>query len=83
MGFNRSSHLKVFCKKGVLKYLAKFTGKLLHRNLFQVKLQVVNLQFHLKRGSCIDAFCEFFKNLAEQLFNRTTERLPVNDSNGI
>ena len=39
-----SSHPDVFCKKGVLKYLAKLTGKHVYRGLFQEKFQVVRLQ---------------------------------------
>ena len=30
----RSSHLEVFCKKGVLEYFSKFTGKHLCQSLF-------------------------------------------------
>ena len=33
--FSRSSHLVMFCKIGVLKYLTKFIGKHLHRILFE------------------------------------------------
>ena len=35
----RSSHPEVFCKKGVLRNFAKFTGKHLCRSLFLIKLQ--------------------------------------------
>ena len=34
----RSSHLEVFCKKGVLKNFAKFTGKQLCQSLFLLEL---------------------------------------------
>ena len=33
----RSSRPKVFCKKGVLKYFAKFTGKNLCESIFFIK----------------------------------------------
>ena len=35
--FNRSSRSKVFCKGGVLRNVAKFTGKHLYRRLFLKK----------------------------------------------
>ena len=34
ISFIRRSHLEVFCKKGVLKNFAKFTGKHLCQSLF-------------------------------------------------
>ena len=34
MSLNRSSRKEVFCKKGVLRNFAKFTGKHLYQSLF-------------------------------------------------
>ena len=39
---NRSSHPEVFCKNGVLKNFAKFTGKHLCQGLFLIKLQALD-----------------------------------------
>ena len=36
---DRSSNPEVFCKKGVLRNFAKFTGKHLYQRLFLIKLQ--------------------------------------------
>ena len=36
----RSSHQVVFCKKGVLKNFAKFTGKHLHKSCFFDKVSI-------------------------------------------
>ena len=38
---NRSSHPEVFCKKGVLKNFAKFTGKQQCQSHFLIKLQAL------------------------------------------
>ena len=43
----RSSHLDVFCKKGILRNFAKFSGKHLCQSLFLNK--VAGLQLYLKR----------------------------------
>ena len=40
----RSSHPEVFCKKGVLRNFAKFTGKHLYESLFLIKLQAYGLR---------------------------------------
>ena len=36
---DRSSHLEVFCRKGVLRHFAKFLGKHLYQGHFLIKLQ--------------------------------------------
>ena len=45
----RSSHPKVFCRKGVLENFAKFTGKHLCQSLFSNKVPGLSLQLYLKR----------------------------------
>ena len=40
----RSSRPEVFCKKGVLKNFAKFTGKHLCQSLLLITLQTLGLQ---------------------------------------
>ena len=43
---NRSSRPKMFCKKGVLKNFAKFTGKYLYQSLFLINFgQVFSCEF--------------------------------------
>ena len=45
----RSSRPGVFCKKGVLRNFANFTGKHLCESLFLIKLEARGLQLYLKR----------------------------------
>ena len=45
---NRRSHPEVFCKKGALKKLAKFTGNTFVGVSFLIKLQVLQLATLLK-----------------------------------
>ena len=52
----RSSHPKVFCKKGVLKNFAKCTGKLLCESLFFNKVAGLKTATLSKRGSGTGAF---------------------------
>ena len=66
--FCRNSHPDVFSNKGPLKYLTKLTGKQVYKSLFVKKFQDAGLQLHLKRGSCIDFFCEIFKTLQNSFF---------------
>ena len=48
---------EVFFKKGVLKYLAKLTGKHVYRRVFSKKnFQYEGLQLYLKKSSCIGFF---------------------------
>ena len=44
----RSSRPGVFCKKGVLRNFANFTGKHLCESLFLIKLEAGGLQLYLK-----------------------------------
>ena len=58
----RRSHLEVFCKKGVLRNFAKFTGKDQRQSLFLIKLQesLFNKEILTYVISC--EFCEISKN---------------------
>ena len=51
----RSSHLEVFCEKGVLENLAKFTGKELRQSLFFIKKKTLAQVFSFE-------FCEISKS---------------------
>ena len=54
---HRSSRLEVFCKRGVLRNITKFTGKHLCRSLFFPSLRPATL---LKKGTLAQVFsCEF------------------------
>ena len=62
----RSTRLEVFCRKGVLRNFAKFTGKHLCQNL------VFNKVADLKKESLAQVFsCEFFKISKNTFFHRT------------
>ena len=62
----RSSRPEVFCRKGVLRNFAKFTGKQLCQNL------VFNKVAGLKKESLAQVFsCEFFKISKNTFFHRT------------
>ena len=63
--FCRGSHPDLFCKKRLLKYFAKLTGKHMYRSLFLKKIQDIDLQLSLKRGLCIGFFLWNFKNFSE------------------
>ena len=52
----RSSHPKVFCKKGILKISAKFTRKHLCWRLFSIRLQAFKPETLLKRDTNTGAF---------------------------
>ena len=43
---SRSSRLEMFCKKGVFRNFAKFTGKDLCQSVFLIKLQASDLQLY-------------------------------------
>ena len=47
---------ELFCKKGVLKNLAKFMGKDLARVSFLIKLLALGLQLYYKRDSATGVF---------------------------
>ena len=62
----RSSRPEVFCRKGVLRNFAKFTGKHLCQNL------VFNKVAGVKKESLAQVFsCEFFKISKNTFFHRT------------
>ena len=47
----RSSRSEGFCKKGVLRIFAKFTGKHLYQSVFFNKIAGLSLQLYEKRDS--------------------------------
>ena len=57
---NRSSCPEVFCKKGVLKHFAKFTGKHMCQSLFFNKVAVLKKETLAQLFSC--EFCKIFRN---------------------
>ena len=69
---NRSSRPEVFCKNGVLKNFATFTGKHLCQSLFLIKLQPNTCNFIKKRLWHRPYACNFIK---KRLWHRC---LPVN-----
>ena len=56
---HRSCRLEVFCRKGVVRNFAKFTGKHLHQILFLKKVAGVRPATLLKRDSDTGFSCEF------------------------
>ena len=72
LGVDRSSRLEVFCKNGVLKNFAKFTGKNLYGSLFFDKV-VACKSATLTKEDPINLFsCEFCEVFKEHLFYRTS-----------
>ena len=68
---HRSSRPEVFCKKGVPKNFAKFTGKHLCRSLFLTKLQALGLELYWK--VVLRNFAKFtWKHLCQSLFVNKT-----------
>ena len=60
----RSSHSEVFCKKGVLKNFAKFTGKHLCQSFF---LNKVLIKYNTSGGCfwiCLNTFWKIYFNLS-------------------
>ena len=57
----RSSHLEVFCEKGVLENFAKFTGKKLRQRLFFNKKDTLAQVFSFE-------FCEISKSTFSYLY---------------
>ena len=53
---SRSSRPEVFCKRGVLRNLVKFTGKHLRQSLFLIKLQAWGLQLWQKKRLWLRCF---------------------------
>ena len=66
---NRSSCPEVFCKKGVLRNFANFTGKHLYQSLFLNKVAACN--FIKKQGLAQVFFCELCK-ISENTFSYET-----------
>ena len=65
----RSSHPNVFCKKGVLRSLTKFTGKHLHQSLFFNKVAGRNF---IKKETLVQVFsCEFCETSKNTFLDRT------------
>ena len=68
----RSTRSKVFRKKGVLKNLAKFTGKHLCQSLFFNKVTGCKTYNFIKKEDLAQVFpCELAKFLRIAFFNRT------------
>ena len=58
----RSSHPELFCKKGVIRNFAKFTGKHLCQSLFFNKVSGLRPANLSKRGSGKDVFAWILRN---------------------
>ena len=72
----RSSRPEVFCKKGVLKNVTKFTGKHLRQSLFINKVAGLSRATLLKKRIWHRCFpVNFVTFLREHLFYRTTLHL--------
>ena len=71
---NRSSHRRCI-KKGVLKSITKFTGKLLCQSLFLIKLQAQAYNFIKKKTLAQVLFCEFCETLKNTFLQNTSGRL--------
>ena len=70
---DRSSRLEVFCKKGVLKNFAKFTGKHLCQSLFFNKVAGGACNF-IEKETLVQVFsCEF----CEISKNTFSDRIPL------
>ena len=68
----RNTRSKVFCKKGVLKNLAKFTGKHLCQSLFFNKVTGCETYNFIKKEDLAQVFpCELAKFLRIAFFYRT------------
>ena len=74
-----SNHPDVLCKKGVLRFFAKLTGKHLCQNLFlakvfsfgslfSIKLQAFRPSTFFKRESNIGVFCKYCENFKNTYF---------------
>ena len=72
-GNNRSSRREVFCKKGVLRNFAKFTGKHLYERLFFNIIAGLACNFIKKESLAQVFFCEFCKISKNTLFYRTPQ----------
>ena len=68
----RNSRLEVFCKKGVLRNFAKFTGKHLCQSLFFNKVACLRPTFLLKKRLWHRCFHVNFAKLQEHVFLQNT-----------
>ena len=68
---NRSSRPKVFCKKGVLRNFAKFTGKHLCQILFLIRLQAEACIF-IKKETLAQVFSSEFYKISKNTFSYRT-----------
>ena len=68
----RSSHPEVFCKKGILRNFAKFTGKNLSQSLFFNKVAGLRPATLFKKETLAQLFscefCKFLQNTSGRLF---------------
>ena len=67
----RSSHSDVFCRRGVLRNIAKFTEKHLRQSLFFNKVGGLRPATLLKRDSGTGIFIEFSEISKKSFFDRT------------
>ena len=65
---NRSSHPRVFCKKGVLRNCAKFTGKPLCRRLFFNKVAGLRPATLIKKKTLAQVFSREFCEISKNIF---------------
>ena len=72
--FFKSSRLEVFCKKGVIRNFAKFTGKHLCQSLFFNKVASLDLQLYKKEALAQVFSCEF-SEICKKTFYFLTEHL--------
>ena len=72
-GNNRSSRPEVFCKKGVLRNFAKFTGKHLYQIRFFNKVAGLACNFVKKESLAQVFFCEFCEISKNTVFYRTLQ----------
>ena len=76
----RSSRREMFCKKGVLRNLAKFTEKHLWQSLFFNKVAGLQLSWKKKQKTLAQVFpCEFCK-ISKNAFYYTTPPMAVSDT---
>ena len=66
---HRSSRPDAFCKKGILRNLAKFTEKHLCQSLFSIKLQACNF---IKKKTLAQVFSSEFFKISQNTFSYRT-----------
>ena len=72
---DKISRLKVFCKIGVLRNVAKLTQNHLCRSLFLIKSQASGLQLDLKVTPAQVFSCEFCENLRTPILQKICKQL--------